>query len=159
MSEAKPETAAFDHDLWQEGSNDWQNQFMHHHILILGYTAWIGYINEGRGMVVCEVVDDIPSSINWQVDTVSFHRKYIPQVQSEQYLQALELPHNSVTVLLDEMATYDPTQAIVVLIIGNSTVDINLLQHLKVSPSDCYSQVQRRWAEFQPDFNISRKHS
>jgi len=140
-------------DLWQGDFGYWQNLFIHQHILILGYTAWMGHLNQGRGMVACEVMDTISSSIDWSVDTVILDRTFIPHAQVANYLEAFELEKGAVTALLKAIATYEPTQAIVVLVIGNGNVDINLLQHLKISPSDCYNQVRRRWAEFQLDLN------
>lgn len=136
--------------VWQGHFGYWQNLFIHQNILVIGYTAWNGYANEGRGMVVCDVVDAVPPSIDWSIDTVTFNRMFIPQAQTASYLQALELEKEAVTALLNAIATYDPTQAIVVLVTGNGEVDINLLQHLAIAPSECYEQVQRRWAEFQP---------
>jgi hypothetical protein len=145
-------------DIWQGCSGYWQNRFIHHHMLILGSTAWIGYINEGRGMVICEVVDAIAPTIDWMVDTVSFDQQYIPQGQIGQYQQALKLENDAITALLGAIATYDPTQAMAIAIIGNGAIEINLLHHLKISPRDCYNQVQRRWAEFQLDSNTPRRH-
>lgn len=145
-------------DLWQGYCDYWQNRFIHHHLLTIGYTAWSGYLNEGRGLVVCKVVDRISPSTDWSIDTVTFSRAFRPQAQAAKYLQALELKRETVTALLETTAIYDPTQAIVLLIIGNGQVDINLLQNLKVSPSDCYEQVQRRWVEFQPDL-ITKRHA
>ena len=60
-------------------------------------------------------------------------------------------------MLADGDLTYDPTQAIVILIIGNGAVDINLLQNLRISPAECYRQVQQRWVEFQPDLTTQRR--
>lgn len=146
-------------ELWQGYFGYWQNRFIHHNILTIGYTAWSGYANQGRGMVVCDVVDTIPPSIDWSIDTVIFNRAFIPQAQVVRYLQALELEENAVSTLLGAIATYDPTQAMVVLAIGNGAVDINLLQNLAISPADCYKQVQKRWAEFQSDLTTQRRHS
>lgn len=126
-------------ELWQGYFGYWQNRFLHHNVLTIGYIAWSGYMNEGRGMVVCDVVDAVPLSIDWSVDTVTFNRAFIPQAQVGRYLQALELEKEAMTALLRAIATYDPTQAIVVLVIGNGAVDINLLQHLAISPADCLS--------------------
>jgi hypothetical protein len=144
-------------ELWQGYFGYWQNQFIRHNILILGYTAWNGYTNEKRGMVVCDVIDIIPPSIDWSIDTVTFNRAFIPQAEVAKYLEAFELENETVTTLLNSIATYDPTQAIVILVIGNGAVDINLLQNLAISPADCYQQVQRRWAEFQPDLTPPRR--
>jgi len=146
-------------ELWQGCFGYWQNQFIHHNILVIGYTAWIGYLNEGRGMVVCEVVDAISSSIDWSIDTITFNRAFISQVHLARYMQALDLGEETVTALLNAIATYDPAQAIVLLLISNGEVEINLLHHLATSPADCFAQVQHRWAEFQPDLTPQRRHS
>ncbi|MGI0484260.1 hypothetical protein ACN4EK_02420 [Pantanalinema rosaneae CENA516] len=144
-------------EVWQGNFGYWQNRFIQHNLLTIGYTAWIGYANQGRGMVVCDVVDAIPPTIDWHIDRVMFHQVFIPYVQVTQYMQALELEKGVVTALLESILTYDPTQAIVVLIIGNGAVDINLLQNLAISPANCYEQVQRRWTEFQPDLTTPRR--
>jgi hypothetical protein len=139
-------------ELWQGDFGYWQNQFIHQNILTIGYTAWKGYITQGRGIVVCDVVDVILPSIDWSVDTVGFNLIFIPEARVADYLQALELEQDAITGLLSQITTYDATQAIVVLVIGNGAVDINLLHHLAISPLDCYDQVQQRWMEFQPGF-------
>ena len=144
-------------ELWQGYFGYWQNQFILHNILTIGYTAWNGYVNLGKGMVVCDVVDTIPPSINWSVDTVTFNQAFVPQGQVTSYLQTLELEKDAVTALHKAIATYDPIQAIVILIIGNGAVDINLLQNLRISPAECYRQVQQRWVEFQPDLTTQRR--
>ena len=144
-------------ELWQGYLGYWQNQFILHNILTIGYTAWNGYVNLGKGMVVCDVVDTIPPSINWSVDTVTFNQAFVPQGQVTPYLQTLELEKDAVTALHKAIATYDPTQAIVILIVGNGAVDINLLQNLRISPAECYEQVQQRWVEFQPDLTTQRR--
>jgi hypothetical protein len=138
-------------DVWQGCFGYWQNHFIHHNLLTIGYTAWIGYADQGRGMVVCDLVDTISPAIDWSIDTMTFSQAFIPQAQVVNYMQRLKLEKEAVTALLKVIATYDPTQAIVVLVIGNGAVNINLLQNLAISPANCYEQVQRRWAEFQPD--------
>lgn len=144
-------------DLWQGYFGYWQNRFIQHNILILGYTAWIGYVNEGRGLVVCDVVDVVPPFIDWSIDIVNFNRIFIPQGQVGRYLQGLELEEEAVSRLLGAIATYDPTQAMVLLVIGNGAVDINLLQNLAISPAECYQQVQQRWGEFQSDLTTHKR--
>lgn len=144
-------------DLWQGCAGYWQNRFVHHHILTIGYLAWKGYMNQGRGMVVCDVVEAIPPTIDWSVDPVMFKPDFIPQAAVAMFLQTFELEQAAVTALLSAIATYDPTQAIVILVIGNSTIDVNLLQNLAISPANCYEQVQRRWTEFQPALTTRRR--
>ena len=143
-------------ELWQGYFGYWQNRFIHHNILTIGYTAWNGYMNVGKGMVVCDIIDAIPPSIDWSVDTVAFNRTFVPQGQVASYLQKLEPEKDALTALHKAIATYEPTQAIVIVIVGNGTVDINLLQNLGISPAECYRQVQQRWLEFQPDLTTQR---
>ncbi|MDX2216830.1 MAG: hypothetical protein SFY66_26425 [Oculatellaceae cyanobacterium bins.114] len=146
-------------ELWQGYSGYWQNYFIHHHLLGIGYTAWMGYTREGRGMVVCDLVDAVTSGIDWSIDLVPFYQTFIPQAQVAQYVAALELEKTAVTALLGAIATYDPDQAIVLLVTGNGSVHLNLLQNLAISPGDCYNQVHHRWTEFQPDLTTPRRPS
>jgi hypothetical protein len=145
-------------ELWQGCSHDWQNRLIHHNILTIGHIAWNGWVNLGKGMVACDLVDAILPSIDWRSHTVNFNREFIPQVQVAIDLQeALELEKDEVTSLLRAIGTYDPTQEIVVLVRGNGAMEINLLQNLAISPADCYRQVQQRWEEFQTDLTPQRK--
>ncbi|MGK7898537.1 MAG: hypothetical protein AB4058_21015 [Microcystaceae cyanobacterium] len=138
-------------DVWQGCFGYWQNQFIQQNFLLLGYLAWNGYLKMGRGMVVCTVADTIPSCIDWKVDTLTYQKVFIPQAQVEAYLQVLELQPEVATTLRKAINTYVPTSAIVLLVVGNGVVDINLLENLKISPADCYEQVQHRWAEFEAE--------
>lgn len=74
-------------ELWQEYFGYWQNRFIHHNILTIGYTAWSGYANQGRGMVVCDVVDTIPPSIDWSIDTAIFKRAFIRSSSGHSFLK------------------------------------------------------------------------
>lgn len=133
-------------ELWQGCFGYWQNQFIHHHVLVLGHTAWLGYLNAGRGLVVCKLLEAVPSSIDWETETVAFNCDYLPQAQVAAYLQA-ELNEAAVAALLAALTAYEPTRDMV-LAVGNGALDINLLQRMAIPPADCYAQVQRRWAEF-----------
>ncbi len=142
--------------VWQGHFGYWQSLFIRQNILTIGHTAWSGYINAGRGVVCCEITVPIRSSINWSVEAVPFDCAFVPQSLVAQHLQAFELGNEALDALLAAIATSDPTQAMVVIIIGNGVVDINLLQNLAISPADCHQQVQRRWAEFQSDLTPHR---
>lgn len=136
-------------ELWQGNFGYWQNQFIHYNILLIGHSAWLGYQEQGRGMVVCEVVDAILPYMDWAIDPIAFHHTFVPQAQVSQHLQTMALASTAMAELLATISTYEPTTAIVVLVMGNNTVSINLLSHLAVSPADCYQQVQQRSVEFQ----------
>jgi hypothetical protein len=134
---------------------------------MLGFLAWKGYLQEGRGLLVCDVIDPIFSTINWTTDLIAFEHCFIAQAKTGKYLRtakrlsarSLELESAVIEGVERAISSYNPQQMIVLLIQGNQELEINLLQNLGISPSDCYHQVQRRWAEFQPSLTPQRRHS
>lgn len=136
--------------VWQGSFGYWQNLFIHQNILSIGHTAWNGFLNSGRGIVVGKINTPIDCSINWSIDNVRYDLEFISQLEANAYLQKLELEETTVSHLLQIVATYAPNQAIVFVSIGNGQIDINLLQKLAISPVECYEQVCKRWEEFQP---------
>jgi len=138
-------------DIWQGYCGYWQNLFIRENLLPLGHAAWQGFITQGRGIVVCDVVLVDAESVDWNSDIVEYTLQFVPLPNISAYLQSLSLEATLIERLIDTVQTYDPAQAILLLIYENGRVDINLLQNLKVSPMDCYQQVQRRWVEFQLD--------
>ncbi len=137
-------------DVWQSCFGYWQNSFMQQNLLLLGYTAWNGYLNHGRGVLICEITDRVPAEIDWQVERVEFTQQFLPLDRMASYLQKSELAPGAIAPLIQAITTYNPTREIVILIWDSGTVDINLLR-LTITPPNCYEQVQRRWVEFQPD--------
>ena len=135
--------------VWQGSFGYWQNLFIHQNILALGYTAWNGFLDGGRGLVACKINTPINGSVNWSVDTIKYDRQFISQLYATAYLQELELEENTVSNLLSIIASYEPKEAIIFLSIANGQIDINLLQNLAISPVECYEQVCKRWEEFQ----------
>lgn len=136
--------------VWQGSFGYGQNLFIHQNILSIGYTAWNGFWHLGRGIVVCKINTPINGSINWSVDTVKYDLQFISQSHATAYFQQLELEENTVSNLLQIIASYEPKEAIIFLSIANNHIDINLLQNLAISPVECYEQVCKRWEEFQP---------
>uniref|UniRef100_A0A832H5F6 Uncharacterized protein n=1 Tax=Oscillatoriales cyanobacterium SpSt-402 TaxID=2282168 RepID=A0A832H5F6_9CYAN len=136
---------------WQGCFGYWQNLFIRENLLPLGHAAWQGFITQGRGMVVCDVVLVDAKSVDWNSDIVEYTLQFVPLPNISAYLQSLNLEVTLIERLIDTVQTYDLTQAILLLIYENGRADINLLQNLKVSPMDCYQQVQQRWVEFQLD--------
>jgi hypothetical protein len=137
--------------VWQGSFGYWQNLFIHQNILTIGYSAWQGYLESGRGMVVCDIQGPIAPSLDWRSEMLPVRQSFIPYVQANAYLENLKLEESSVESLIMAIASYEPSQAIVVLVIGNDQVDLNLLQNLAIAPRDCYQQVCSRWEEFQLD--------
>jgi hypothetical protein len=136
-------------DIWQGDCGYWQNRFIRENLLPLGHAAWQGFITQGRGMVVCDVVLVDAESVDWNSDIVEYTIRFVPLPDVAAYLQTLSLEATLIERLIDTVQTYDPDQAILLLINEDGRADINLLQHLAISPADCYQQMQRRWSEFQ----------
>lgn len=136
--------------VWQGSFGYWQNLFIQQNILAIGYTAWKGFLNVGRGILVCHVETPINGSVNWSLDHVQYDLQFVSQLQASAYFESLKLDQTAVSNILQIIATYDPQEAIVFLVSGNGQIDINLLQHLAIAPAECYDQVGNRWAEFQP---------
>jgi hypothetical protein len=138
------------HDsLWQGCFGYWQNLFIRENLLPLGHAAWQGFLIQGRGIVVCEVAIVDARSVDWNSDIVEYTVRFVPLSDISAYLQTLSLEATLIERLINTVQTYDPAQAILLLIDENGRADINLLQHLATSPADCYQQMQRRWSEFQ----------
>jgi hypothetical protein len=134
---------------WQGCFGYWQNLFIRENLLPLGHAAWQGFITQGRGMVVCDVVLIDVESVDWNSDIVEYTVRFVPLANVSAYLQTLSLEATLIERLIDTVQTYDPTQALLLLINEDGRADINLLQQLAISPADCYQQMQRRWSEFQ----------
>jgi len=135
--------------VWQGSFGYWQNLFIHQNILLIGHTAWNGFLHGGRGLVACKINTPINGSVDWSVDTIKYDLQFISQSYATAYLQQLELEENTVSNLLSIIASYEPKEAIIFLSIANGQIDINLLQKLAISPVECYEQVCKRWEEFQ----------
>jgi len=135
--------------VWQGSFGYWQNLFIHQNILPIGHTAWNGFLHQGPGLVACKINTPINGYVNWSVDTIKYDLQFISQLHATAYLQQLELEQNTVSNLLQIIASYEPKAAIIFLSIANGQIDINLLQNLAISPVECYEQVCKRWEEFQ----------
>jgi hypothetical protein len=135
-------------DLWQSYCGNWQNQFLQENLIPLGHAAWQGFITQGRGMVVCDVSIKAGSA-DRNSDIVEYTARFVPLSGVSTYLQTLSLEAPLIERLIDIVQTYDPVQTILLVMNENGRADINLLQHLAISTTDCYQQMQRRWSEFQ----------
>jgi len=135
--------------VWQGCLGYWQNLFISENLLSLGHAAWQGFITQGRGVVVCDVVIVNTMSVNWKEDVVEYTARFIPEIQISAYLQSLKLDAVLIPRLVNTVRSYNPVQEILLLIQENGRVDINPLQHLAIPPANCYQQVQQRWTEFQ----------
>lgn len=136
-------------ELWQGYFGYWQNLFIRENLLPLGHATWQGFITQRRGMVVCDMAIIDAGSVDWSSDIVGYTVQFVPLSNVSGYLQSLSLEENLIERLIDTARTYDPAQQILLLINENGRPDINLLQQLAISPTECYQQMQQRWSEFQ----------
>jgi len=131
-------------------TRDWQTSLIHQNLLAIGYSAWNGYLMFGPGLVVCQLTDLLSEPFDWAVDSLPVALSFVPKAQAAQ-LQLLDPA--AVPALLQALTTYEPTQAILLLVCGNDEVNLSLLQDLAIAPADCYNQVRCRWDEFAPSLS------
>lgn len=148
----------FPNDIWQGSCDDWIARFIDSNLLLLGYTAWEGYINFGRGLVVCEVKKPVNNLGKWEIEMMGCELKFIPESQVINYLQKSQLDRETILDFLEILTTYYPNDEIALLWEGNGQIELNLLQGLAISPAECHAQVRKRWSEFQPCFITSRRN-
>ncbi|AFY34537.1 hypothetical protein [Calothrix sp. PCC 7507] len=143
--------------VWQGNFGYWQNSFIHHNLLVIGYTAWKGFQSFGRGVVICDVDAQVTHSTTTSLDAVPFTLQFIPADLIGFHLQSLSLDSSIISCILPAIATYNPHQDILLVLLAQPLVEkahpqteVNFLHNLKITPPDCYEQVCNRWQEFQP---------
>lgn len=140
---------ALGNDVWRY-SCSWQELFIKHNILWLGYAAWQGYLTHGRGVLRCIVTDAIPPLIDWQVKRVNFTHNFIPGMAIMNLFDELEGETPALAFLAEAVGAYIPHQELVLMVQNSSDIEIYCLRP-KITVPECHQQVQQRWAEFQLD--------
>lgn len=136
-----------ENSIWQGNFGYWQNSFIHTNLLVIGYTAWKGFQTFGRGIVICEVDNQITPATMTNLDRVPFALQFLPVDLVGYYLQSQSIDLS----ILPAVTTYNPHQDILLVLKAHLQIEINFLQKLKITPPDCYEQVCNRWEEFQPN--------
>jgi hypothetical protein len=124
---------------------------------MIGYSAWHGFLQHGRGIVVCNVDRLAIAPSNTGLEVTSFKTQFITEQKLITSIQAFSLDQDLITVLVQAVGNYAPDQEIVLLIKMEQHLEINLFQNLKIFPPDCYELVSRRWEEFQPCLEAQTK--
>ena len=135
--------------VWQGHFGYWQPLFIHENLLAIGHAAWEGWLQHGRGLVSCDVNLPATGALDWGADVADYHLQFLPTVAAIAQVQRLELQTEECAALEQMLATYSPTDAIVLLLTGSGQVQINCLRNLAIAPADCYAQMRQRWQEFQ----------
>jgi hypothetical protein len=145
--------------VWQSSFSNWQPLFIRENLLPLGYTAWQGFLTQGRGIVVCNLAIEDILSVNWSLDLIEYKAYFLAESKVAAYLQLFNLEAKAIAVLIDRVQNYNPETELLLLINENGRIEINLLQNMAVSPPECYRRLQQRQSEFQLDHFSSRENS
>ncbi|WP_144416073.1 hypothetical protein [Calothrix sp. 336/3] len=115
-------------------------------IVLIGYTAWKGFLKLGRGAVFCCIQED---NLPGKLDEI-LNLKFFTKSQLEIYLHELILAPKSIPSILQAVDSYNPQTDLILLLQFDSKFEVNILQNLSISPPVCYQQVSQRWEEFHP---------
>lgn len=141
-----------ENSVWQGNFGYWQNDFIQQNLLAIGYYAWNGFVESGRGIVSIDVEDTaiVSRSMSW--DLVPFSVEFIIKEKLVRQMQAHRFERKAIDKLLRVVENYNPQQDAILLLTANAQPEINLLRNLKITPPECDQQVRQRWDEFQPCF-------
>lgn len=134
---------------WQGNFGYWQSGFIHANLLAIGYHAWQGFLQSGRGLTSCDIDAKITSSASISTDLVPFQIQFIPQGQIITHMEERGLERDEILNFLQVINTYVPQREVIVLLAVNHRVEVNFLQNLAITPPECHAQVCKRWEEFQ----------
>jgi hypothetical protein len=141
-------------------NRDRRTDFFAQNFLLIGYQAWQGYLNCGRGLVVISSeIDLLDDSDRYLGDRsiLGLNFRYIPQAQLLIYLQEWLVPDDSlaeplyqrIEPIISAVADYQPEAELVFAVESGVKLDIGWCQNLPVLPPACYQQIDRRLSEFQ----------
>ncbi|NJM23529.1 MAG: hypothetical protein HC907_35325 [Richelia sp. SM1_7_0] len=129
-------------------------------LLLIGYTAWKGFLKLGRGVVIC-IIDDVKhNTVNLSHTPFStVHNKYqladeivsthfLNRKDVEAFLQEWVVPAETITKILQAVDSYNPQFDMILLTKNGSQIEVDILQKSVLAPVECYQQVIRRWSEF-----------
>ncbi|MEG3974016.1 hypothetical protein QT970_05255 [Microcoleus sp. herbarium8] len=139
----------------ETNSEDWQQSFIATNLLVLGYNAWVGYLNGERGAVICSLNNPLMG-----VTGETFKSHFVPRSRLAPFLNAWLLAPDTAILqnhhmnghILQAADTYNPSEDIILLLESGREVTFFYLRNLPISPSQCYEQICKGWEEFQPQF-------
>ncbi len=133
--------------IWQGCFGDWQPLFIHEYWLPLGHLAWQGFMQQGRGLVMCEVYG-ITAAVDWSCAAVPYTARFMPQAELSIAQNHLGLTAEHRSVLATAVAAYNPREDVILLLLSDSSPYITHLQRWAVPPPECFRQMGDRQAEF-----------
>ncbi|CAN1209891.1 hypothetical protein TUMEXPCC7403_06675 [Tumidithrix helvetica PCC 7403] len=139
----------FNDSDWQGNFGYWQSGFIHANLMMIGYHAWKGFLQSGRGIVDCTVDAKIIHSSTAITDLVPFQIQFISQTQIPDHPPIGSLEPDVIEMLLQVVQTYNPHREAIMLLAAGRQAEFTLLQNMAIAPSECYDQVCNRWEEFE----------
>jgi len=143
--------------VWQGNFGYWQTGYIHTNLLMIGYLAWSGFLQFGRGFVVCTVDEAAISTAKTPLTLSPFTAQFIPAAQLSTALSLASMTGTlsacqptEIAALQDQADDYDPNRDVMILLIANGRMEASLLHNMAIAPQDCHQQVRDRWEEFQP---------
>ncbi|PPS40402.1 hypothetical protein [Chroococcidiopsis sp. TS-821] len=141
---------------------DWQQEFIAKNLLVLGYNAWVGYLNGERGAVICSM-----NAPKIGVTGESCQTYFVQRSRLAAFLNAwlaapdtVILRHHFMNAhILEAVDTYNPATELVFLLESFNQVTFFYLKNLPMTPPQCYEQVCKSWEEFQPTGSLRSKPS
>lgn len=132
---------------------DWQQGLIAANLLTIGYNAWLGYLRGLRGVMVCST-----NSPTLSVMGETFKSYFVPRPRLAAFLNAWLVAPDTVILrhhfmnahILEAVDVYDPATEIILLLESGHQVTFFYLKDLPITPPQCYEQVCKFWAEFQP---------
>lgn len=118
--------------------------------MVIGYTAWKGFMSFGRGVVICNIDSQSSHSTITSLDKVPFRLQFIPANLIGFDLSWQLIDESMISSISPAVSTYNPHQDIILILKAHPQIEVNFLHNLKITPPDCYKQLCNRWEEFQP---------
>ncbi len=136
-----------DISVWQGCFGDWQPLFIREYWLPMGHIAWQGFLQQGRGLVLCEIHGST-ATVDWSRTAVSYTARFVPAGDWAACGHDLGLAADQWPAVAEAVATYDPAQDAILLLIGDSRPYVSCLKGWAVPPPECSRQMGDRQAEF-----------
>lgn len=142
---------------WQRQGDCWQPFFIRENFLAIAAVAYAGFLQHGRGLVVCDVELPTHAPVDWSRDLLDHQILFQPLPQALDLLRQLDADEETCIALSAALADYEPEQEIMLWLRGNGDVQVMRLKNLAIAPVEAYAQLGQRWDEFQIGIPFERR--
>jgi len=137
---------------WQKQGDNWPAFFIREHFLAIAATAWAGFLQHGRGLVIGEVTLPSQGWVDWRQQAVAYRLAFLPLPEALDYLKQTNLPSNwpdeEYQSLRLKLAEYCAEGEIFLGLQGQGETLVLQLQNLAIAPRAAYAQFCQRREEF-----------